>query len=150
VAFLSEGESGKYSNPSIANNVLTGESRPFAHRVVGSKAWSGSSGRERSENHKSPYGDAVMALLYRFAQLPDRSGTRVFSFVVTRSVVRDPERDVTSKELVCGFQKWAVAFSRGDKVRFSPPSFILCFNFGNICPSFGNALYFFFFNYYFN
>ncbi|XP_011498764.1 PREDICTED: uncharacterized protein LOC105362918 [Ceratosolen solmsi marchali] len=57
-----------------------------------------------------------MALLYRFAQLPDRSGTRVFSFVVTRSVVRDPERDVTSKELVCGFQKWAVAFSRGDKV----------------------------------
>ncbi|XP_016845352.1 uncharacterized protein LOC100680230 isoform X3 [Nasonia vitripennis] len=57
-----------------------------------------------------------MALLYRFAQLPDRSGTRVFSFVVTRSVVRDPERDVTSKELVCGFQRWAVAFSRGDKV----------------------------------
>ncbi|XP_014218644.1 uncharacterized protein LOC106646931 [Copidosoma floridanum] len=57
-----------------------------------------------------------MALLYRFAQLPDRSGTRVFSFVVTRSVVRDPERDVTSKELVCGFQKWAVAFSRGEKV----------------------------------
>ncbi|CAB0031942.1 unnamed protein product [Trichogramma brassicae] len=56
-----------------------------------------------------------MALLYRFAQLPDRSGTRVFSFVVTRSVVRDPERDVTSKELVCGFQRWAVAFSRGDK-----------------------------------
>ncbi|XP_058802211.1 uncharacterized protein LOC131670549 isoform X2 [Phymastichus coffea] len=57
-----------------------------------------------------------MALLYRFAQLPDRSGTRVFSFVVTRSVVRDPERDVTSKELVCGFQRWAVAFSRGDKM----------------------------------
>ncbi|XP_066593097.1 uncharacterized protein [Prorops nasuta] len=57
-----------------------------------------------------------MALLYRFAQLPDRGGTRVFSFVVTRSVVRDPERDVTSKELVCGFQRWAVAFSRGDKV----------------------------------
>ncbi|XP_015585067.1 uncharacterized protein LOC107262917 [Cephus cinctus] len=57
-----------------------------------------------------------MALLYRFTQLPDRGGTRVFSFVVTRSVVRDPERDVTSKELVCGFQRWAVAFSRGDKV----------------------------------
>ncbi|XP_032686875.1 uncharacterized protein LOC116851521 [Odontomachus brunneus] len=57
-----------------------------------------------------------MALLYRFAQLHDRNGTRVFSFVVTRSVVRDPERDVTSKELVCGFQKWAVAFSRGEKV----------------------------------
>jgi len=58
----------------------------------------------------------VMALLYRFAQLHDRSGTRVFSFVVTRTVVRDPERDVTSKELVCGFQRWAVAFSRGEKV----------------------------------
>ncbi|XP_063994198.1 uncharacterized protein LOC135171514 [Diachasmimorpha longicaudata] len=57
-----------------------------------------------------------MALLYRFVQLPDRGGTRVFSFVVTKSVVRDPERDITSKELVCGFQKWAVAFSRGDKV----------------------------------
>lgn len=57
-----------------------------------------------------------MALLYRFAQLPDSSGTRVFSFVVTRSVVRDPERDVTSKELVCGFQRWSVAFSRGNKV----------------------------------
>lgn len=57
-----------------------------------------------------------MALLYRFAQLHDRSGTRVFSFVVTRTVVRDPERDVTSKELVCGFQRWAVAFSRGEKV----------------------------------
>lgn len=57
-----------------------------------------------------------MALLYRFAQLPDSSSTRVFSFVVTRSVVRDPERDVTSKELVCGFQRWSVAFSRGNKV----------------------------------
>ena len=58
-----------------------------------------------------------MALLYRFAQLPDRCGSRVFSFVVTKTVVRDPDRDVTSKELVCGFQKWAVAFSRGDKVK---------------------------------
>ncbi|XP_023288998.1 uncharacterized protein LOC111674097 [Orussus abietinus] len=57
-----------------------------------------------------------MALLHRFAQLPDRGGTRVFSFIITRTVVRDPERDVTSKELVCGFQKWSVALSRGDKV----------------------------------
>ncbi|XP_078036098.1 uncharacterized protein LOC144469555 [Augochlora pura] len=57
-----------------------------------------------------------MALLNRFAQLPDNSGTRVFSFIVTRSVIRDPARDVTSKELVCGFQRWSVAFSRGNKV----------------------------------
>ncbi|XP_043255034.1 uncharacterized protein LOC122398857 [Colletes gigas] len=57
-----------------------------------------------------------MALLYRFVRVPDSSCTRVFSFVVTRSVVRDPERDVTSKELVCGFQRWSVAFSQGNKV----------------------------------
>lgn len=57
-----------------------------------------------------------MALLYRFAKLQDRAGTHVFTFVVTRSVTRDPERDVTSKEFACGFQKWAITFSRTDKV----------------------------------
>lgn len=35
--------------------------------------------------------------------------------------MRDPDRDVTSKELVCGFQRWAVAFSRGEKVTRSTP-----------------------------
>ncbi|CAD1468928.1 unnamed protein product [Heterotrigona itama] len=63
-----------------------------------------------------------MALLYRFAQLPDSSSTRVFSFVVTRSVIRDPERDVTSKELICGFQRWSVAFSRGNKFTYEAPA----------------------------
>ncbi|XP_076657069.1 uncharacterized protein LOC143361498 [Halictus rubicundus] len=57
-----------------------------------------------------------MALLNRFAQLPDNSGTRVFSFIVTRTVIRDPTRDVTSKELVCGFQRWSVKFSQGNKM----------------------------------
>ncbi|XP_077292856.1 uncharacterized protein LOC143915909 [Arctopsyche grandis] len=57
-----------------------------------------------------------MALLYRVARLHDRANTHVFTFVVTRSVTRDLERDITSKELACGFQKWAITFSRTDKV----------------------------------
>ena len=57
-----------------------------------------------------------MSLLYRFAKLQDRANTHVFTFVVTKSVTRDLERDVTSKEFACGFQKWAITFSRTDKV----------------------------------
>ena len=72
-----------------------------------------------------------MALLYRFAQLPDSNGTQVFSFVVTRSVVRDPERDVTSKVLVCGFQRWSVAFSQGNKVRDPEPLYLDGITFGS-------------------
>jgi len=58
-----------------------------------------------------------MSLLYRFARLPDRANTHVFTFIVTRSVTRDLERDVTSREFVCGYQRWAITFSRNDKVR---------------------------------
>lgn len=57
-----------------------------------------------------------MSLLYRFAKLPDRANTHVFTFVVTKSVTRDLHRDVTSKEFVFGYQKWAITFSRTEKV----------------------------------
>lgn len=57
-----------------------------------------------------------MALLYRFVRIQDRTNSHVFTFVVTKSVTRDLERDVTSKEFMCGYQKWAITFSRTDKV----------------------------------
>ncbi|XP_049816374.1 uncharacterized protein LOC126263327 [Schistocerca nitens] len=62
------------------------------------------------------HGVARMSLLYRFAKLHDRANTHVFTFVVTRSVTRDLERDVTSKQFACGYQRWAITFSRTDKV----------------------------------
>ena len=58
----------------------------------------------------------IMSLLYRFAKLPDRGNSHVFTFVVTKSVTRDLHRDVTSKEFVYGYQKWAITFSRTEKV----------------------------------
>ncbi|XP_014259022.2 uncharacterized protein LOC106672250 [Cimex lectularius] len=57
-----------------------------------------------------------MALLYRFVKIPDRANSHIFTFVVTKSVTRDLERDVTSKEFSCGHQRWAITFSRTDKV----------------------------------
>lgn len=57
-----------------------------------------------------------MSLLYRFAKIPDRWNTHVFTFIVTKSVTRDLHRDVTSKEFVYGYQKWAITFSRTEKV----------------------------------
>lgn len=57
-----------------------------------------------------------MSLLYRFAKLPDRGNSHVFTFIVTKSVTRDLHRDVTSKEFVYGYQKWAITFSRTEKV----------------------------------
>ncbi|KAF6216297.1 hypothetical protein GE061_000637 [Apolygus lucorum] len=57
-----------------------------------------------------------MALLYRFVKVPGRANSHVFTFIVTKSVTRDLERDVTSKEFSCGYQKWAITFSRTDKV----------------------------------
>ncbi|XP_045539847.1 uncharacterized protein LOC106719029 [Papilio machaon] len=55
-----------------------------------------------------------MALLYRATRLKDRADTHVFTFVVTRSATREPDRDVTSKDFCCSHQRWAVAFSRTD------------------------------------
>lgn len=57
-----------------------------------------------------------MALLYRFVKISDRANSHVFTFVVTRSVTRDLERDITSKEFSCGHHRWAITFSRADKV----------------------------------
>lgn len=57
---------------------------------------------------------ARMALLYRATRLKDRADTHVFTFVVTRSATREPDRDVTSKDFCCAHQRWAVAFSRTD------------------------------------
>ena len=56
-----------------------------------------------------------MALLHRFVKLKDRGNTHVFSFVVTKSVTRDLHRDVTSRELTYGYQRWAITFSRTEK-----------------------------------
>ncbi|XP_063616389.1 uncharacterized protein LOC134789701 isoform X2 [Cydia splendana] len=53
-----------------------------------------------------------MALLYRATRLRDRGDTHVFTFVVTRSATREPDRDVTSKDFGCAHQRWAVAFNR--------------------------------------
>ncbi|XP_073957225.1 uncharacterized protein [Choristoneura fumiferana] len=53
-----------------------------------------------------------MALLYRATRLKDRGDTHVFTFVVTRSATREPDRDVTSKDFGCAHQRWAVAFNR--------------------------------------
>ena len=55
-----------------------------------------------------------MALLYRATRLKDRADTHVFTFVVTRSATREPDRDVSSKDFCCAHQRWAVAFSRTD------------------------------------
>ncbi|XP_037084853.1 uncharacterized protein LOC119105493 [Pollicipes pollicipes] len=57
-----------------------------------------------------------MALLYRFVKVHDRGNTRVFSFVVTKTVTRDLHRDVTTKEFPYGFHRWAVTFSRNEKL----------------------------------
>jgi len=57
-----------------------------------------------------------MALLYRFVKIDDRPQSHVFTFIVTRSVTRDLERDINSKEFTCGYQKWAITFTRTDKV----------------------------------
>ncbi|KAF0294076.1 hypothetical protein FJT64_008217 [Amphibalanus amphitrite] len=57
-----------------------------------------------------------MALLYRFVKVNDRGNTRVFSFVVTKTVTRDLHRDVTTKEFPYGFHRWAVTFSRNEKL----------------------------------
>ncbi len=41
-----------------------------------------------------------MALLLRFLRLNDAEETCIFTFVVTRSVCRDTDRDVTTKDFM--------------------------------------------------
>ena len=58
-----------------------------------------------------------MALLTRYFQLGDADGTEVLNFIVTKAVTRDLKRDVISKDFVFGFHRWALSFSREEKVR---------------------------------
>ncbi len=57
-----------------------------------------------------------MALLTRYFPAGDAGRTEVFNFVVTKAVTRDFHRDVVSKEFVYRFHRWAISFSREDKV----------------------------------
>lgn len=53
-----------------------------------------------------------MALLNRFCKLNDSADTGVFTFIVTKSVLRDTHRDATTKDFVFGYHRWAVSFQR--------------------------------------
>lgn len=57
-----------------------------------------------------------MALLYRFTRINDRCNTGIFTFIVTRSVTRDQHRDVTTKDFTYNYHKWAVSFTRTEKL----------------------------------
>ncbi len=57
-----------------------------------------------------------MALLTRYFKVDDADSTEVFNFIVTKSVTRDTGRDVVSKEFTYAFHRWAISFSREDKV----------------------------------
>lgn len=57
-----------------------------------------------------------MALLYRFVRTNDKTNTEIFTFVITRSVTRDVYRDITSKDFSYGYHRWAISFTRADKV----------------------------------
>ena len=56
-----------------------------------------------------------MALVTRFLKLSDHDDTHIFTFVGTKSVTRDLNRDITSKEFRYGHHKWAVTFIREEK-----------------------------------
>lgn len=60
-------------------------------------------------------GQQGMALLYRFVKINDRCNSQVFTFIVTKSVIRDFHRDVTTKDFTYNYQKWAITFNRVDK-----------------------------------
>ena len=47
--------------------------------------------------------------------MSDHDDTHVFTFVGTKSVTRDLNRDITSKEFRYGHHKWLVTLSREDK-----------------------------------
>ena len=57
-----------------------------------------------------------MALLTRYLQLNDSEDTHVFNFIVTKSVTRDSSKDVVSKDFAYGSHRWAISFSKHDKV----------------------------------
>ena len=58
-----------------------------------------------------------MALLTRFIKLNDEGDSHVFTFLVTKSVTKSTiNRDIISKDFVYGFHRWAVSFSKENKV----------------------------------
>ena len=71
----------------------------------------------KHQNGFSPLSARAMALLTRYFQLGDADGTEVLNFIVTKAVTRDLKRDVISKDFVFGFHRWALSFSREEKVR---------------------------------
>ena len=56
-----------------------------------------------------------MALVTRFLRLSDHDDTHVFTFVGTKSVTRDLNRDISSKEFRYGHHKWLVTLNREGK-----------------------------------
>ena len=60
-----------------------------------------------------------MALLTRFIKLNDEEDSHVFTFLVTKSVTKSTiNRDVISKDFTYGFHRWAVSFSKENKVSY--------------------------------
>ena len=59
----------------------------------------------------------MMALLTRFIKLNDEEDSHVFTFLVTKSVTKSTiNKDVVSKDFGYGFHRWAVSFSKENKV----------------------------------
>ena len=56
-----------------------------------------------------------MALLTRFLRLSDHDDTHIFTFVGTKSVTRDLNRDITSKEFRFWHHKWVITLTREQK-----------------------------------
>ena len=60
-----------------------------------------------------------MALLTRFIKLGDEDDSHVFTFLVTKSVTKSTiNRDIISKDFVYGYHRWAVSFSKENKVKY--------------------------------
>ena len=56
-----------------------------------------------------------MALVTRFLRLSDHDDTHIFTFVGTKSVTRDLNQNITSKEFRFGHHKWAITLTREQK-----------------------------------
>ena len=81
----------------------------------------------------------IMALLTRYLQLNDSEDTHVFNFIVTKSVTRDSSKDVVSKDFAYGSHRWAISFSKHDKVilKYGKTYYLCCFQlWGKTCKKF--------------
>ena len=75
-------------------------------------AASGADGSNRSSVGKLP---VEMALVTRLLKPPDNGGTHIFTFVGTKSVTRDLNRNIYSKEFRFGHQTWTITLVREEK-----------------------------------